>query len=306
MTPPSVAVIPAPNVEAVQRALGYRFRDRRLCELALTHRSWTSQPSLGRDNERLEFLGDSILGAVTARWLYEQHADWSEGELTKARSELVSQTGLVRVGDALTLRQFIHVGRSQGLDPIPDSVLAGATEALLGAVFLDGQHPAAERVIRRLWAALMNAITQGRGSTDYKSQLQELCIQRWHVLPHYAVIAEHGPAHAREFEVAVKVKGRQYGRARGRNKKEAEQLAAHTAWRRLQDDQQREGGADGGRNRGARENRRRGRLFRSPVGGGHQSDEGQAQSRRADLHQRPHHRPAADRPVDASRPQRDR
>lgn len=246
MTPSGGGAKATPNVDAVQRALGYRFRDRRLCELALTHRSWTNQPSLGRDNERLEFLGDSVLGAVTARWLYDQHADWSEGELTKARSELVSQTGLVRVGDALKLRQFIQVGRSQGLDPIPDSVLAGAAEALLGAIVLDGQYQAAERVIRRLWGPLMRVVKHGKGSTDYKSQLQEWCIQRWHVLPHYAVLSEHGPAHAREFEIAVKVKGRVYGRARGRNKKEAEQLAARIARQRLNTEKHKERGDSDG------------------------------------------------------------
>ena len=233
-----------PTVEALQHVLGYRFRDKRLCEQALTHRSCTNHQGLGRDNERLEFLGDSVLGAVIAQWFYEQHPDWPEGELTKAKSQLVSQTGLVHVGEVLKLQPFIRVGQSQGLDPIPPSVLAGAVEALLGAVLIDGRFQAAERIIRRLWAPLVRAMRQGRGETDFKSELQEWCIQKWHVLPHYVVVGEEGPAHAREFDMVVKIKGRPYGRARGRSKKEAEQRAAQLAWQRLKSEKRKEGARD--------------------------------------------------------------
>ena len=229
------------NLETLQKALGYRFRDRRLGELGLTHRSWSEQHGPATDNERLEFLGDSILGVVVAHWLYQQHPTWSEGQLTKHKSQLVSQAGLVRVAESIKLRQFVRVGRSQGLDPIPDSVLSGVAEALLGAVLVDGGFQAADRVIRRLWAPLMQAVKHGRGATDYKSQLQEWCIGHWHVLPHYAVVAEEGPAHAREFEVMVKIKGRPYGKARGHNKKEAQQSAAQLAWQRLRNEKRKEG-----------------------------------------------------------------
>ena len=232
-------------LEAFQRLLGYRFRNRQLCELALTHRSWTSHHREAADNERLEFLGDSILGLVIAHELYRQHATWSEGELTKAKSQMVSEAGLVRVAEAIKLRPLIRVGQSQGLDPIPDSVLGGTVEALLGAVFVDGGFAPAERLIRRLWSSFMRAVTHGRGDVDYKSQLQEWCVQRWHVLPHYNVVAEEGPAHAREFEMVVKIKGRPYGKARGHSKKEAEQSAAKMAWQRLKSERRKEGTRDG-------------------------------------------------------------
>src|SRR3989338_8909234 len=159
--------MPPTTVETLERALGYRFRERKLCELALTHRSATSHEQQAVDNERMEFLGDSILGVVIAQWLYRQHPRWSEGELTKGRSQLVSEAGLVRVGAAMQLGPLIRVGRSQGLDPIPSSVLAWAAEAVLGAVLLDGGYQAAERVIRRLWHPFMQ---QGRESVDHKSE----------------------------------------------------------------------------------------------------------------------------------------
>lgn len=233
------------QLNVLQRALGYRFRDRRLCELALTHRSWTDQQREVADNERLEFLGDSVLGLVVARWLYDRHPTWSEGELTKMKSQLVSQAGLVKVGEALRLRPLIRVGRSQGLDPIPASVLAGATEALVGAVFVDGNFQAADRLVRRLWATSRRAAAGGQASPDYKSQLQEWCVQRWHVLPQYLVVSERGPAHAREFEIQLKIRGRPYGRGQGLSKKAAEQLAARHAWQRVKGEVKLEGDHDG-------------------------------------------------------------
>ena len=236
LPPPRLSPVSG-SLDALQRTLGYRFRDKQLCELALTHRSSTSRPGTVTDNERLEFLGDSILGSVVARWLYEHHPAWSKGELTKTRSQLVSQSGLVKVGESLKLRAHIRVGHSQGLDPIPDSVMAGTMEALLGAILLDGNFTSADKVIRRLWAPSMRAIKHGRGVVDYKSQLQEWCIQYWKVLPHYSVLSEQGPAHALEFEMQVKIKGHVYGRARGRNKKEAEQQAARMAWQHLKHEQ---------------------------------------------------------------------
>ena len=229
------------TIESLQRTLSYRFRDRRLCELALTHRSWANHRGRVTDNERLEFLGDSILGLTVALWLYQQHPTWSEGELTKGKSQLVSQAGLVRVGERLQLRSLIRVGHSQGLDPIPESILAGATEALVGAILVDGGLQAADRAIRRLWRPFSQAVKQGRTTSDYKSQLQEWSVQHWRVLPQYHVVSERGPAHAREFEVVVKIKGRPYGRAKGHSKKTAEQQAAQAAWQRLRSERRKEG-----------------------------------------------------------------
>jgi ribonuclease-3 len=222
------------QLRRLEQALGTRFRDRRLLEAALTHRSYAFEREIGITNERLEFLGDAVLGLVVTDLAYRSFPDLPEGELAKLRAATVNMTTLADVARELGLGEEIFLGRGEEQSGGRDktSILADAMEAILGAVYLDRGLKASWRVIERLFWPRMAAYARGEGERDYKTILQERAAQDIGSVPQYR-IREEGPDHAKEFTATVLLAGKPFGTGRGRSKKEAEQRAAREAFDRL-------------------------------------------------------------------------
>jgi len=222
----------------LERKLGFRFRDPGLLVKALTHRSYAVEKKLGnlQDNERLEFLGDAVLSVVISHLLYEKYAGCKEGDLSRMRAWLVGQERLALVAEALGLAEFLLVshGEDKSGGRHKASILAGALEAVLGAVYLDGGYEAAFSLVKRLFARLIPQAERGLLS-DYRSRLQEITQASWGETPVYRVVGEEGPSHAPSFEMEVLVKGRVLARGRGRSKKEAAQEAARQALEKIEE-----------------------------------------------------------------------
>jgi ribonuclease-3 len=225
--------IKEPTYAALEGQLGHAFGDPKLCEAALTHKSWLNEApaAVGRtDNERLEFLGDAVLALVVSDLLMQRFPDRAEGELSKTRAVIVSEAGLSKTANAIGLGQWIFLGRGedQAGGRAKPSILSDALEALMGAVYLDGGLGAARVVAERLFgAALQDAEKQTK--RDYKSRLQERSQALLQATPQYRVVGQEGPDHDKRFSVTISLGGREYGRAVGRSKKEAEQSAAAQA-----------------------------------------------------------------------------
>lgn len=214
----------------LEEKLGHRFRRRQLLDLALTHRSFTHESAGDGNYERLEFLGDAVLGMVSAEWLYGRFPELPEGELSKLKSFLVSRPALARYARAVGVGEGIRLGvgeeRSGGRDK--DSLLADAMEAVFGAVFLDGGLEAVRATIRPLLEATLDERADPV-HFDAKTRLQELVQARGWELPEYLLIDEIGPDHDKTFTVECRLGGSTAGRGSGRSKKIAEQEAAAAA-----------------------------------------------------------------------------
>lgn len=217
-----------------ERNLGYTFRDKRLLENALTHSSYANEHRKERmsSNERLEFLGDAILGLVVAEHLYKTCPDRPEGELTKLRAELVCEKSLAEVAKKLELGKVLRLGHgeSHGGGSHRPSMLADAVEAVLAAAYLDGGMEVPSGIIHRL--ILQKKIKTG-GNGDYKTRFQELVQRSRDQVISYALTGEEGPDHDKTFLVEVSVNGKVVGAGKGSSKKRAEQDAAHAAMLRL-------------------------------------------------------------------------
>ncbi len=218
----------------LERALGVRFRDARIRDSALTHRSYAFERGTEETNERLEFLGDAVLGVVVTDLAFRRFADLPEGELAKLRAATVNMLTLADVARELGLGEEILLGKGEELSGGRDktSILADAMEAVLGAMYIDRGLDRAAEVIERLFWPRMEAYVRGEGDRDYKTGLQELAAQDIGNVPQYRV-SETGPDHAKEFTATVFLAGEAYGRGVGRSKKEAEQRAARVAFDRL-------------------------------------------------------------------------
>lgn len=215
--------------DELERELGYRFRDPERLAAALMHRSWANEQGVPEHNERLEFLGDAVLGLITADWLYRTFPELPEGELSRRKAWLVSAPTLARHAGRLGLGARIRLGvgeeRSGGRERA--SILADGMEAVFGAVWLDGQLEAARQVVERfLIAASAEAL---EAEADSKTELQELVQGRSWGLPEYAIVDERGPDHDKSFVCEVRVRGEVAGTGEGRSKKEAQQRAAAAA-----------------------------------------------------------------------------
>ena len=221
--------------KALDRALGVRFRDAALRENALIHRSYAFENDVEVNNERLEFLGDAVLGLVVTDMAFREFPTRPEGELAKLRAAMVNMTALAEVARDLDLGAHVLLGKGEEMSGGRDkaSILADALEATLGAVYLDRGLDTARTLIERLFRPRMIAYEQG-GGRDYKTILQEMASSDLHALPEYR-IAERGPDHEKEFTATVFLAGEPWGTGTGRSKKEAEQQAAHEAHRRLSD-----------------------------------------------------------------------
>ncbi|MCC7138444.1 MAG: ribonuclease III [Planctomycetes bacterium] len=216
-----------------QRVIGYHFADPSLLEVALTHSSVRTPDR--ECNERLEFLGDSVLGLAITEELYKRLPDQQEGELTRIKSAVVSRGALYRVSTALGLVRFIEVAKGVGRkDELPVSLTANLVESIIGAIYLDsGFFPAREFILRQLGPAVDDVLND-RVPRNYKSLLQHEAQQVLGATPVYRTVETEGPDHRKAFTVAAMVRGREYGRASGINKKEAEQEAARHALEALQ------------------------------------------------------------------------
>lgn len=217
----------------LEEKLGYTFQSPELLENALTHSSCANE-SRGKlqSNERLEFLGDSILGMVVADHLYRNHPDLPEGELTRTRSALVCEESLVEVAQALGLGEYLKLGKGEeaGGGRERPSIIADAVEAVLAAVYLDGGIGSARKLIQKF---ILDREAEKSASRDYKTALQELVQRESGQVLGYQLIGAEGPDHAKIFSVEVDLNGIPIGQGRGRSKKEAEQNAAKAAIEKL-------------------------------------------------------------------------
>jgi len=228
------------TLEELEYQLDYRFQDRSLLERALTHRSYAYEAGeAGRlvdHYERLEFLGDAILGFVVAEYLYRHSSSLGEGDLTRMRSHLVSAPRLAQVSRRLDLGRWMRLSRGEDRTGgrSKRALLADVFESLVAAIYLDGGLEPARRFILQHLDGELKQVCSGRYSVqDAKSALQELLHSRHLPSPGYRVLEEHGPEHRKEFLIGVFVQGRELGRGRGKSKKEAEQRAAYEALGKL-------------------------------------------------------------------------
>jgi ribonuclease-3 len=208
--------------------------DRDAIDLAMTHRSFAYENGGLPTNERLEFLGDSVLGVVITEELYRRHPDLPEGQLAKLRAAIVNARALAGVGRAMDLGRYVKLGRGEQASGGRDksSIIADAVEAVIGAVYLDkGLEPTRALVLRLFASALDSAANLGAG-LDWKTSLQELAAERSLGAPEYVVL-ESGPDHQKSFHATVLLADRPVGEGTGNSKKEAEQVAAEQAWTAL-------------------------------------------------------------------------
>jgi ribonuclease-3 len=223
----------------LEAALGHRFRDPALLETALTHRSWAHErtgPVAAAHYERLEFLGDALLGAFVSEWLYRDDPAAPEGLLSRRRQAVVRTSALAEVARRLHLGDAIRIGRGEEATGgrTKPSLLADAFEAVLGAIYLDGGVRAARAFVRRhLGAALRRAAEPGTAD-DFKTRLQERLQAQLQRTPHYRIVSTTGPDHALEFTAEVLLGDTLLGEGRGSNRKRAEQEAARRALDRLE------------------------------------------------------------------------
>jgi ribonuclease III len=219
-----------PPYSLLEDRLGVKVEPATL-ERALTHRSFAYENGGLPTNERLEFLGDSVLGLVVTDALYHGHPELPEGQLAKLRAAVVNMRALAEVGRSLELGLFLRLGRGEegtgGRDKA--SILADTVEALIGAVYIDSGLDAASELVHRLFDPLIAHSAQLGAGLDWKTSLQELTAAMSLGVPEYEV-QESGPDHRKQFTAIVWVNGVAYGNGRGRSKKEAEQQAAESAW----------------------------------------------------------------------------
>lgn len=223
--------------EELRSALGDPTLDAELLELALTHRSFAYENGGLPTNERLEFLGDAVLGVVVTETLYLGHPDLSEGRLAKLRAAVVNARALAEVARTIGLGPSIRLGKGEESTGGKDkaSILADTVEAVIGAVYLSGGFQNAAGVIHLLFDPLLAAAAQMGAGLDWKTSLQELCAEAELGVPSY-LIQDDGPDHMKTFTAQVQVADRLFGHGTGRSKKEAEQQAAETAYRILTDE----------------------------------------------------------------------
>jgi ribonuclease-3 len=228
---------PAAAAAALERLavrLGYEFRDSALLDLALTHRSYCAEHPGHVSNERLEFLGDAVLGMVVTDHIFAAYPHMPEGELAKLRASVVSAAALAELAGELDLGSAVRLGKGEaasggGRKP---SILADALEAVFGAVYLDGGMEVVRPLVRGLLDGRILAAAAGPGGHDFKTQLQELAARHFEELPAYS-LRDEGPDHEKRFFATVYLGGEPQGAGEGRSKKQAEQSAAHAAWGQL-------------------------------------------------------------------------
>ena len=218
-------------MKTLEKSLGYQFHNPALLEEALRHSSYANEHRGDNvfSNERLEFLGDSVLGFVTAEYLFAKHPTAPEGELTRIRALLVCEDSLHEVAQRLKLGEYLKLGHGEESGRTRPSILADATEAVFAAVYLDGGIRAASELIHRVLLDKEREETAEAKRRDYKTKLQELVQRTPNQVLTYRLIGEQGPDHDKVFSFAVLLNDTVVGTGEGRSKKEAEQMAAKDA-----------------------------------------------------------------------------
>ena len=228
---------PAPDLEPLQHTLGYRFRDPNLLLLALTHPSYVNEhpEDAAGDNQRLEFLGDAVIDFIAGAWVYRHYPDFDEGRLTRLRVALVRTETLARFARQVGIGEVLRLGHGEeeagGRER--DANLCDAFEAVVGALHLDGGLAAVEAFIEPLIEPAAEATLAAEADWDAKSRLQEWSQAELGVTPHYRIVAEKGPDHAKTFVAEVVLGQEVAGQGMGRSKQAAEQSAAQAAWESL-------------------------------------------------------------------------
>jgi len=241
-----------PRTEALTRCetlLGYKFRNRKLLEAALTHASGANTRL--ESNERLEFLGDAVLAAVVCDELYRRYPDALEGELTKIKSAVVSRRVCAKLSRTVGLGELLFLGKGMmGRSSLPMSLLAAVFESLIGAVYIDSNFRTTQKLILNLIRPIIDEVQKSYAHRNYKSQLQQYAQRELEMTPIYELLDEQGPDHSKCFEMCVRLGSRRFSPSWGPSKKDAEQRAAKKALIALgliedQDDQSDEDDASG-------------------------------------------------------------
>lgn len=218
------------NIDEFEKKIEYDFKNREYIQIALTHSSFANEHKQFKYNERLEFLGDSVLGLVISDYLFNERKDLPEGKLTKLRANVVCEESLSKVAKKLDVGNFLFLGKGEKIcgGRERDSILADATEAIIAAIYLDGGIECAKEFILSNLRDIISNTVDGNIFRDYKTILQEI-IQKKNGKLSYRLVEENGPDHNKEFEMVVKSGHTVLGQGRGRNKKEAEKEAAKNA-----------------------------------------------------------------------------
>jgi ribonuclease-3 len=229
-----------PPLSDIQQRISHQFRDQELLERALTHKSYANENRVPAHNERLEFLGDAVLGLVISEYLMKACPDSSEGNLSRLRAAVVSEPALAAIAREIGLGSYLLLGKGEeqtgGRDK--DSLLANCLEALIASIYLDAGNTAVGAFVIRFFEETIKKACASRSTLDYKTELQELCQERLKQLPEYRIVSETGPDHQKQFEVELSVKRQVYGRGVGKSKKEAEQRAAKEALEKMRQDKE--------------------------------------------------------------------
>lgn len=221
---------------AFQKKAGIKFKDPGLLDLAFHHRSHSNENSKTRiNNERLEFLGDAVLGMVVASRLYACMTDRQEGDLAKTKSVVVSEDTLSMIAQELDVNNYLVLGKGEEMSGgrTKKAILADALEAIIGALYLDSGFVAAEHFVLGIMNPQIQLVLQNRHHKDYKTTLQEYVQKQFKTIPKYVLVNKTGPDHDRTFWVSVDIQGSIFGPESGKNKKEAEQAVAGKACRHL-------------------------------------------------------------------------
>ena len=226
------------HLHKCEELIGYDFRQKELLKIALTHPSYNHEVSGLHDNQRLEFLGDSVLSIVIAEKLYQDYPEANEGELTRRRSNLICGATLVKIGKSLKLGDFIFMSKSEKRSggSTRDSTLEDAVEAVIGAIYIDGGWEIVRKTILKWTNELLSDAQMINFEINQKGKLQEL-VQNVgiNIKIQYEITREVGPPHNRFFESEVKIEGKLFGKGSGRTKKEAESIAAEQAIKKFQE-----------------------------------------------------------------------
>lgn len=221
-----------PELKDIESVLGYSFKDKRILAKALSHRSSVTD---GLANERLEYLGDAVLGLVVSEFLFSKFPDYNEGHLTKIKAALVNEAMLSKVAYGFRLGQYVFLSPEEEKSGgrLKPSIIADAMEAVIGAVYVDGGLEPAAKVINRLLLQNFENLIKDEAVFNYKGELLELVQGSGRGVPKYEVIEEIGPDHIKIFVISVSIGGVRMGTGRGTSKKEAEQRAAKIALEEL-------------------------------------------------------------------------
>jgi len=221
------------ELQLFEKQARIRFRRLEFLNHAFTHRSYAHEAGEnGENNERLEFLGDSVLGLVVAEYVYATLPDQPEGELARIKSFVVSEASLSEIARGLRVDNFILIGKGEEYSGgrSKKTILADCLEAIIGAYYLDSGFDAAERFVHDMLIPEINKVLENRHAKDYKTLLQEHVQKRLKTYPRYRIVQKTGPDHDKTFWIEVHVGDRSFGAGKGKNKKEAEQEAARLAW----------------------------------------------------------------------------